>query len=187
MSQAKRPLAPYTHSLWRRLFSRRKVLEEDSALCLAGKRKIVVKILALFPIPYIISKNMTTASTATDQRMRSVSSDGREGGSTSNNPPFLACPSETVEKQITVRGSVGTYSGCVNSKGLPHGEGSFFRDGLTYVGVWKVSGASVIFAMRRRNEFSFVLCHSTLQDGERIGEGGYYATNGRLVGNVVWD
>lgn len=26
-----------------------------------------------------------------------------------------------------------------------------------------------------------------LQDGERIGEGGYYATNGRLVGNVVWD
>ena len=123
--------------------------------------------------------------TAADQRMRSVSSDGREGGS---NSPCLACPIETtVEKQFTVRGSVGTYSGCVNSKGLPHGEGSFFRDGLTYVGVWKVSGASVIFAMRRRNEFSFVLCHSTLQDGERIGEGGYYATNGRLVGNVVWD
>ena len=88
---------------------------------------------------HIISKIMTAA----DQRMRSVSSDGREGGS---NSPCRACPIETtVEKQFTVRGSVGTYSGCVNSKGLPHGEGSFVRDGLTYVGVWKVSGARVIF------------------------------------------
>lgn len=31
-----------------------------------------------------------------------------------------------------------------------------------------------------------LMSHTTFQDGERVGEGGYY-TNGRLVGNVVWD
>mmetsp|Transcript_31532 Transcript_31532/g.75321 ORF Transcript_31532/g.75321 Transcript_31532/m.75321 type:complete len:103 (-) Transcript_31532:288-596(-) len=99
---------------------------------------------------------------AAEQRMRSSvsSSDGSVG---TGIDVCLACPSETVEKiekQIIVKGSVGIYSGGVNSKGRPHGEGSFVREGLTYVGVWK--------------------------DGERVGEGGYY-TNGRLVGNVVWD
>ena len=48
-------------------------------------------------------------------------------------------PIETVEKEITVRGSVGRYTGGVNENGRPHGEGSFVREGLTYVGVWKVS------------------------------------------------
>lgn len=58
----------------------------------------------------------------------------------------------------------GKYSGEINGEGKPHGEGKFVRDNggtpLTYVGEWR--------------------------DGERVGNGGYY-TNGRLLGNVVWD
>eukprot|EP00581_Thalassiosira_minuscula_P007295 CAMPEP_0183702010 /NCGR_PEP_ID=MMETSP0737-20130205/241_1 /TAXON_ID=385413 /ORGANISM="Thalassiosira miniscula, Strain CCMP1093" /LENGTH=97 /DNA_ID=CAMNT_0025928539 /DNA_START=262 /DNA_END=555 /DNA_ORIENTATION=+ len=68
------------------------------------------------------------------------------------------------EIEFCCAGIQGKYSGEINGEGKPHGNGSFVRDNagtpLTYVGMWK--------------------------DGERVGNGGYY-TNGRLLGNVVWD
>lgn len=72
--------------------------------------------------------------------------------------------SRVDELEYCCSGIHGKYSGGVNEDGKPHGNGTFVRDNcgkaLTYIGTWK--------------------------DGERIGNGGYY-TNGRLVGNVVWD
>ena len=66
--------------------------------------------------------------------------------------------------EFTISGKKGKYSGGINNEGKPHGNGQFVRDNsgtpLTYVGMWK--------------------------DGERIATGEYY-TNGRLLGNVVWD
>mmetsp|Transcript_29299 Transcript_29299/g.62250 ORF Transcript_29299/g.62250 Transcript_29299/m.62250 type:complete len:104 (+) Transcript_29299:342-653(+) len=64
--------------------------------------------------------------------------------------------------EFTCHGIRGRYSGEINEVGKPHGNGSFVREkgGMTYIGEWR--------------------------DGERIGIGGYY-TNGRLLGNVVWE
>mmetsp|Transcript_11450 Transcript_11450/g.23439 ORF Transcript_11450/g.23439 Transcript_11450/m.23439 type:complete len:109 (-) Transcript_11450:135-461(-) len=64
--------------------------------------------------------------------------------------------------EFTCHGIRGRYSGEINEVGKPHGNGSFVREkgGMTYIGEWR--------------------------DGERIGNGGHY-TNGRLLGNVVWE
>jgi len=72
--------------------------------------------------------------------------------------------SKVDDIQFSCAGLKGKYSGEINEEGKPHGNGSFVRDNagspLTYIGMWK--------------------------DGERVGNGGYY-TNGRLLGNVMWD
>ena len=101
---------------------------------------------------------MTGANTFIDVRARSVSV--AEGGSIN----VEGCA--TVEEiEYCCAGNRGKYTGEVNGEGKPHGHGSFVRESdgdscMTYVGTWK--------------------------HGERIGEGRYY-TNGRLLGNVVWD
>ncbi|KAL7463774.1 hypothetical protein ACHAXS_004137 [Conticribra weissflogii] len=72
-------------------------------------------------------------------------------------------PTSRVEDfEFICHGIRGRYSGEINEDGKPHGNGSFVREkgGMTYIGKWR--------------------------DGERIGNGGYY-TNGRLLGNVVWE
>ncbi|KAL3764895.1 hypothetical protein ACHAW5_003544 [Stephanodiscus triporus] len=79
---------------------------------------------------------------------------------------FINCDSYSkVEMEYCCAGNRGKYTGEVNEEGKPHGHGSFVREGegetpMTYVGTWR--------------------------HGERVGEGRYY-TNGRLLGNVVWD
>ena len=75
----------------------------------------------------------------------------------------FACDSSKAQDiAFMCHGIQGRYSGEVNEEGKPHGNGSFVRNqgGMTYIGEWK--------------------------DGERIGNGGFY-TNGRLLGNVVWE
>mmetsp|Transcript_3516 Transcript_3516/g.8961 ORF Transcript_3516/g.8961 Transcript_3516/m.8961 type:complete len:87 (-) Transcript_3516:391-651(-) len=81
--------------------------------------------------------------------------------------------SETRSRSVSIADDIefrcagipGKYSGEINEDGKPHGNGSFVRDNggtpLTYRGTWR--------------------------DGERVGEGGYYAVGGRHLGNVVWD
>lgn len=71
--------------------------------------------------------------------------------------------SNSCSIQYSISGVQGTYTGAINEQGKPHGNGSFIRENysLTYVGQW--------------------------ENGKRVGNGGYFATNGRLVGNVVWD
>jgi hypothetical protein len=73
--------------------------------------------------------------------------------------------SKVEEVEYCCAGNRGRYTGEINEKGKPHGNGSFVREGdggtpMIYVGTWR--------------------------HGERVGEGRYY-TNGRLLGNVVWD
>ena len=62
----------------------------------------------------------------------------------------------------TIAGIKGKYTGEINQEGKPHGNGSFVREhgGMTYVGEWR--------------------------DGGRVKNGAYYS-NGRLLGNVVWE
>jgi hypothetical protein len=99
-----------------------------------------------------------------EKRARAVSvTDGQVGGSSSNNFSSI-CMKLVNDIEYCCAGIRGKYSGEINEEGRPHGHGSFVRDNagtpLTYIGEWK--------------------------DGERVGNGGYYA-NGRLVGNAVWD
>ena len=72
--------------------------------------------------------------------------------------------SKVDDVEICCAGIRGKYSGEINEDGKPNGNGSFVRDTkgmpFTYIGTWK--------------------------DGEKVGNGGDY-TNGRLLGNVVWD
>ena len=102
-------------------------------------------------------ESSTKTTAFEEKRARSVSI--VEGGAVDCNSSVSA-----VEIDYSCCGIRGKYSGEINSEGKPHGNGSFVRDSsgspLTYVGTWK--------------------------DGERVGNGGYY-TNGRLLGNVVWD
>ncbi len=105
---------------------------------------------------------MNTSSETEENRVRAVSiADGGVGVCNSS-----SCSSRKVVDEIEYccGGIRGKYTGEINLEGKPHGNGQFVRDNggtpLTYVGMWK--------------------------DGERVGNGGYY-TNGRLVGNVVWD
>mmetsp|Transcript_8633 Transcript_8633/g.18572 ORF Transcript_8633/g.18572 Transcript_8633/m.18572 type:complete len:112 (+) Transcript_8633:247-582(+) len=102
-----------------------------------------------------------SASAFEEKRARSVSI--ADGG-------MVDCEHESSSPKVDeieycCAGIRGKYSGEINGNGKPHGSGSFVRDNcgspLTYVGTWK--------------------------DGERVGNGGYYATGGRLLGNVVWD
>ena len=100
-----------------------------------------------------------TGTTAIDEaRDRSVSD--VDGG-------VINCDScsKVEEVEYCCAGNLGRYTGEVNEKGKPHGHGSFVREGdggtpMIYVGTWR--------------------------HGERVREGRYY-TNGRLLGNVVWD
>ena len=101
---------------------------------------------------------MTGGNTSIDVRARSVSV--VDGGAIN----FEGC-TKVVEIEYCCAGNRGKYTGEVNEEGKPHGHGSFVRESdgesfMTYVGMWK--------------------------HGERIGEGRYY-TDGRLLGNVVWD
>ena len=62
-------------------------------------------------------------------------------------------------------GMQGKYSGEINEEGKPHGNGKFERDTndgrhLTYVGAW--------------------------EKGERVGSHDFYS-QGKLLGNIVWD
>ena len=92
-----------------------------------------------------------------ERRARAVSL--AEGGVVGN----LAGFSKADDIEYCCAGIPGKYSGEINGEGKPPGCGSFVRDngGLTYVGSWS--------------------------NGERVGNGGYYTTAGRLLGNVVWD
>ena len=100
-----------------------------------------------------------------ENRARAVSvADGGVSNNIGNSCNNNICSKLVNDVEYCCGGIRGKYSGEINEVGRPHGHGSFARDNagklLTYVGVWK--------------------------DGERVGNGGYY-TNGRLLGNVVWD
>ncbi|KAL7533978.1 hypothetical protein ACHAXR_005565 [Thalassiosira sp. AJA248-18] len=93
-----------------------------------------------------------------EKRARSISIS--EGGAMDLD---LSNCSKVDDIEYRCAGIQGKYSGDINEEGKPHGNGSFVRNGgtpLTYIGTWK--------------------------DGDRVGNGGYY-TNGRLLGNVVWE
>mmetsp|Transcript_3086 Transcript_3086/g.5443 ORF Transcript_3086/g.5443 Transcript_3086/m.5443 type:complete len:105 (-) Transcript_3086:310-624(-) len=97
-------------------------------------------------------------SATTSEEMRTRAVSIVDGG-------VIDCDCSKVDEiEYCCAGIRGKYSGEINGGGKPHGNGSFVRDNsgtpMTYVGTWK--------------------------DGERVGNGGYY-TNGRLLGNVVWD
>ena len=100
-----------------------------------------------------------TSFTFEEKRARSVSI--AEGRIIDDNSSHC---SKVDDIEYFMKGVRGKYSGEIMN-GKPHGSGCFVRareDGnsLTYIG--------------------------TFQNGERVGNGGYY-TNGRLLGNVVWD
>ena len=114
------------------------------------------------------TEKMMNTTTFEENRARAVSvvdggvSDNTTSSRISNGGSM--CTKVVDDIEYCCGGIRGKYTGEINDEGKPHGHGSFVRDNsgtpLTYVGVWK--------------------------DGDRVGNGGYY-TNGRLVGNVVWD
>mmetsp|Transcript_22355 Transcript_22355/g.48570 ORF Transcript_22355/g.48570 Transcript_22355/m.48570 type:complete len:119 (-) Transcript_22355:376-732(-) len=114
-----------------------------------------------------------SSSSFQEKRARTVSiAEHHLANNTANNTTNITSIIDVMEisnsKEVhtisfSFRGVRGKYSGEINDSGKPHGEGQFVRDtpgGLTYVGVWR--------------------------DGERVGNGGYYGSNG-LVGIVVWE